>query len=142
MLISNAYNVKISAFFLSNARLHLSLELIDQVYNWGFYHLAMIYCVYYERWLDRVYDQEKKLWCNILVFLVDKSMTRPGSDLWFDGRDLQLYRTKYPEYVREISCIKYKINNYNNNAQCEIKNRKYRKIKRHLTIGLEEYNIQ
>lgn len=47
------------------------------------------------------------------------------------------------KYKREIFSIGYKIKNYDNKAKCEykVKDRSSGRIKKHLIIGLKEYNI-
>lgn len=47
------------------------------------------------------------------------------------------------EYVKEVSIIGYKMENNDDKAKykCETKDGNYEKIKRHLIVGLEEYNI-
>lgn len=46
------------------------------------------------------------------------------------------------EYVRVVSGIEYKIKNYNDKIKYENKDRSCGKIKRHLIVDLEKYNIQ
>lgn len=69
-------------------------------------------------------------------------MSRPDLDLGLDVRDLRLYRIIGPEYIRGISGIKYVIENYDNKAKYEAKNKSCEKIRRYLIIDFEEYNIQ
>lgn len=69
-------------------------------------------------------------------------MLRPGSDIWLDIKNIQLSRTWDLEYVREITSMKYSIENYvmtklNTKLKIELW-----KIKKYLIIGLEKYNIQ
>lgn len=57
-------------------------------------------------------------------------------------RNLQLCRAVGLEYVREISGVRYGMENYDDKPKCEAEDRVYRKIRRHMIVGLEEYNIQ
>lgn len=50
-------------------------------------------------------------------------MSKPGFNLWFDVKNLQLYKTENLEYVREISSIRYKIESYDDKAKCEAKDK-------------------
>lgn len=91
--------------------------------------------------MDQVYNWVKKAWCNILAIWLDKYMSKLGSDLWLDIRNLQLYKAVGLNYVREIFGIKYEIKKYDNKTKCKTKNKSCGRIKRHLIIGLKEYNI-
>lgn len=55
-------------------------------------------------------------------------MSKSGFDLWFNVKNLQLYKTESLEYVREISSIRYKIENYDNKAKCEVKDKSCRRL--------------
>lgn len=55
--------------------------------------------------------------------------SRLGTNLWLDIRDLQLYKTVSPEYIREVSCIIYKIENYNDKTKYKTKDTNYERLK-------------
>lgn len=54
---------------------------------------------------------------------------------------MQLYKVIGSKYLKDISDIKYGMGNYNNKAKYNTKNRSFGRIKKHLIISLEEYNI-
>lgn len=55
---------------------------------------------------------------------------------------MQLYRVAGSECVKKESSIGYRIKNYDDKYKYKAKNKNYEKIRRHLIIGLEKYNIQ
>lgn len=73
---------------------------------------------------------------------LNNSTSRPDLDLWLDVKNQQLYRVMSSEYVRVVSGMEYKIKNYDDKIKCEEKDRSYRRIKRHMIVGLDKYNIQ
>lgn len=59
----------------------------------------------------------------------DWYILRLDSDLWLDIKNIQLCRAEDFNYVREISHIRYKIENYNDKAKCKTKDRSCKRLK-------------
>lgn len=45
------------------------------------------------------------------------------------------------EYVRGLSSIRYRIENYNNKVKYKVEDESYKTIKKHLIISLKKHNI-
>lgn len=56
--------------------------------------------------VSQVYNWVERLWCNFLVVWLDGYILRPGSNLWLDVKDLQLYRIIGLKYMKKISNIR------------------------------------
>lgn len=54
---------------------------------------------------------------------------------------MQLYRALGLEFVKEISRIRYNMENYDNKVKCKAEDRSCEKIKKHLIVSPEKYNI-
>lgn len=91
-----------------------------------------------------IYNWAERLWWNILVIWLEKYMLRPSLDLWLDVKTLQLYRTIDLEYIKEISNIEYKRENYDNKAgyKYKAKDKSCGRIGKYFIKDLEDYNIQ
>lgn len=61
--------------------------------------------------------------------------------MWLDVKDLQLGRTVGFEHIREVFDIEYSIKNYDDKAKYKTEHESCRKIKKHLILDLEKYNI-
>lgn len=71
---------------------------------------------------------------------LDGYMSKLDSDLKLDIKNLQLCRIVNSKYIKKISSIGYGMGNYDDKAKYETKDKSYRKVRRYLIIGLEEYN--
>lgn len=77
----------------------------------------------------QIYNQAERFQHNISAIQLDKYISRPDSDLGLDVTNSQLYRTISLEYIKKVSSIKHKIENYNNKAKYKTKDGSYKKIK-------------
>lgn len=68
-------------------------------------------------------------------------MSKPSLDLWLDVKNLQLYRAISSKYVREVSDVRYGIENNDDKSKCKLEYRSCKQIRRYLIIGLKRYNI-
>lgn len=61
--------------------------------------------------------------------------------MWLDIKNVQLCRALGLEFVKEISRIRYNIENYDNKVKCKAEDRSCGKINKHLIVSPEKYNI-
>lgn len=79
---------------------------------------------------------------NTLAVWFNGCILRLSSDLRLDLKNLRLYKIIGLEYVRKISDVGYRIENYNDEAEYKAKDRSCKKIRKYLIISLKKYNIQ
>lgn len=89
-----------------------------------------------------IYNWARTLWYDVLVVWLDRYMSKPSSDFWLKVKKLQLCNILDWDYIREIFSIRYGTENYDNKVRYKAVYGGCRKIRRHLIVGLKEYNIQ
>lgn len=67
--------------------------------------------------MGQMYNKVGRPLCNALAVWLDKCTSKLGSDLWLNVKNLHLYRAIDLEYVRKVSNIGYKIENYNDKTK-------------------------
>lgn len=62
--------------------------------------------------------------------------------MWLDIKNLKLGRTVGFKHIREVFDIGHNIKNHDDKAKYKTEHGSCRKIKKHLIVDLEKYNIQ